>query len=96
MICRLFVAAFFSLLNIGTVYPILSLHKKALTRHRAASEPAMYFIKRKNKSDVVADPGDGHFGKAQRFRLGLLAAGGVYHHLQQFAAKLIQSLGTVD
>jgi len=29
MICRLFVAAFFSLLNIGTVYPILYLHKKA-------------------------------------------------------------------
>lgn len=44
MICRLFVAAFFSLLNIGTVYPILYLHKKALTRHKAASEPTMYFI----------------------------------------------------
>ncbi len=48
MICRLLVAAFFSLLNIGTVYPILSLHKKALTRHKAASEPAMYFIERKS------------------------------------------------
>ena len=47
MICRLFVAAFFLFLNIGTVYPILYLHKKALTRHRAASEPAMYFIERK-------------------------------------------------
>ena len=44
MICRLFVAAFFSLLNIGTVYPILYLHKKALTRLYAASEPTMYFI----------------------------------------------------
>ena len=41
MICRLLVAAFFSLLNIGTVYPILSLHKKALTRHKAASEPRL-------------------------------------------------------
>ena len=41
MICRLFVAAFFSLLNIGTVYPILYLHKKALTRHKDASEPPM-------------------------------------------------------
>lgn len=44
MICRLFVAAFFPLLNIGTVYPILYLHKKALTRHKAASEPTMYLI----------------------------------------------------
>ena len=44
MICRLFAAAFFPLLNIGTVYPILSLHKKALTRHKAASAPTMYFI----------------------------------------------------
>ena len=35
MICRLFAAAFFPLLNIGTVYPILYLHKKALTRHKA-------------------------------------------------------------
>ena len=41
MICRLFVAAFFPLLNIGTGYPILSLHKKALTRHKAASEPRL-------------------------------------------------------
>ncbi len=41
MICRLFVAAFFPLLNIGTVYPILYLHKKALTRHKAASEPRL-------------------------------------------------------
>ena len=47
MICRLFAAAFFPLLNIGTVYPILYLHKKALTRHKAASEPTMYFIERK-------------------------------------------------
>ena len=38
MICRLFAAAFFPLLNIGTVYPILYLHKKA------ASEPTMYLI----------------------------------------------------
>ena len=44
MICRLFVAAFFPLLNIGTVYPILSLHKKALTRLYAASEPTMYLL----------------------------------------------------
>ena len=44
MICRLFAAAFFPLLNIGTVYPILYLHKKALTRHKAASEPTMYLI----------------------------------------------------
>ena len=44
MICRLFVAAFFPLLNIGTVYPIHSLHKKSKTRHKAASEPTMYFI----------------------------------------------------
>ena len=44
MICRLFVAAFFPLLNIGTVYPILSLHKKARPRHKAATEPTMYFI----------------------------------------------------
>ena len=28
MICRLFAAAFFPLLNIGTVYPILYLQKK--------------------------------------------------------------------
>ena len=42
MICRLFAAAFFPLLNIGTVYPILYLHKKALTRHKAA--PTMYLI----------------------------------------------------
>ena len=50
MICRLFVAAFFPLLNIGTVYPILYLHKKALTRHKAASEPTMYFIKQIRRS----------------------------------------------
>ena len=47
MICRLFVAAFFPFLIVGIVYPILSLHKKALTRHKAASEPTMYFIERK-------------------------------------------------
>ena len=44
MICRLFAAAFFPRLNIGTVSPILYLHKKALTRHKAASEPTMYLI----------------------------------------------------
>ena len=44
MICLLFAAAFFPLLNIGTVYPILSLHKKALTRHNPATSPTMYFI----------------------------------------------------
>ena len=44
MICRLFVDAFFPLLNIGTVYQIIYLHKKALTRHKAASEPTMYLI----------------------------------------------------
>ena len=35
MICRLIAAAFFPFLIVGTVYPILYLHKKALT---------MYFI----------------------------------------------------
>ena len=44
MICRLIAAAFFPFLIVGTVYPILSLHKKALTRHKAVSEPTMYFI----------------------------------------------------
>ena len=44
MICRLFAAAFFPFLIVGIVYPILSLHKKTLTRHKAASEPTMYFI----------------------------------------------------
>lgn len=44
MIRRPLAAAFFSLLNIGTVYSILYLHKKALTRLYAASEPTMYFI----------------------------------------------------
>ena len=44
MICRLFVAAFFPLLIVEIVCPILYLHKKALTRHKAASEPTMYFI----------------------------------------------------
>ena len=44
MICRLFAAAFFPLLNIGPGYPILNLHKKYLTRHKAASEPTMYLI----------------------------------------------------
>ena len=44
MICRLFAAAFFPLLNIWTVYPNLYLHKKALTRHKSASEPTMYLI----------------------------------------------------
>jgi len=44
MICHLFAAAFFPLLNIGTVYPILSLHKKALTRHKAPAEPTVYLI----------------------------------------------------
>ena len=38
MIRRPLAAAFFSLLNIGTVYSILYLHKKALTRLYAASE----------------------------------------------------------
>lgn len=47
MICRPLAAAFFPFLIVGTVYPILYLHKKALTRHKAASEPAMYFIERK-------------------------------------------------
>ena len=44
MIRRLLAAAFFPFLIVGTVYPILYLHKKALTRHKAASEPTIYFI----------------------------------------------------
>ena len=41
MIRRLLAAAFFPFLIVGTVYPILYLHKKALTRHKAASEPSL-------------------------------------------------------
>ena len=96
MICRLIAAAFFPLLNIGTIYPILYLHKKALTRHKAASESAMYFIKGKNKSDVVADTGNSGLNKAQCFRLGLLAAGGLYHHIQQISTQLLHRLLPVD
>ena len=44
MICRLFVAAFFPLLNIGTLYHILFFKKKALPRNNAATEPTMYLI----------------------------------------------------
>ena len=44
MICRLFAAAFFPLLNIGTVYPILYFHKKAQNPHKAPTEPTMYLI----------------------------------------------------
>ena len=44
MIRRPLAAAFFPFLIVGTVYPIVYLHKKALTRHKAASEPTMYFI----------------------------------------------------
>ena len=44
MICRLLAAAFLLFFLIRVIY---SLHKKALTRHKAASEPTMYFIERK-------------------------------------------------
>ena len=44
MICRLFAAAFFPLLNIGTVYQFLFFHNKALPRQKAASDPTMYLI----------------------------------------------------
>lgn len=54
------------------------------------------FEENQGKSDVVADAGNGHFGVAKGLCLGLLAAGGIHHHLQQFAAQIVQSLGAVD
>ena len=37
-------APFFPFLVVGRLYPFLYLNKKALTRHKAASEPTMYLI----------------------------------------------------
>ena len=48
------------------------------------------------ESHEVADPGDGHFGEAQGLCLGLLAAGGLHHHLQKLVAQLLQGLLAID